>query len=66
MLALFNLLEDGADDEPMLLTSYFREEDDEIFSERSREGSFNVSYLETIKSITKHGLENIFSKYYLF
>lgn len=42
VLTLYDMLEDEADEELLLLTSYFRDEDDEMFSERSREGCFNT------------------------
>jgi len=42
VLTLYGMLEDEADEELLLLASYFRDEDDEMFSERSREGCFNT------------------------
>lgn len=40
-LALYNLIEDDADEELLLLSLYFREESDDIYNERKREGCFN-------------------------
>lgn len=42
VLTLYNILEDEADEELLLLASYFRDENDEIVSERSREGCYNT------------------------
>lgn len=42
LLTLYSILEDEADEELLLLASYFGDEDDEMFSERSREGCFNA------------------------
>ncbi|CAI6370710.1 unnamed protein product [Macrosiphum euphorbiae] len=40
-LALYNLIEDDADEELLLLSLYFIEESDDIYNERKREGCFN-------------------------
>lgn len=42
VLTLYNMLEDEADDELLLLANYFRDEEDEMFIERSREGCYNI------------------------
>lgn len=42
VLTLYNILENKADEELLLLANYFRDEDDKMFSERSREGYFNI------------------------
>lgn len=42
VFTLYNILEDEADEELLLLANYFRNENDEMFSERSREGCFNA------------------------
>lgn len=34
----YNILEDEADEQLLLLANYFRNESDEVFSERSRDG----------------------------
>jgi hypothetical protein len=41
VMSVFNLLEDEADDELLLLAYLFREESDEMYSERNREGCYN-------------------------
>ncbi|KAL4148857.1 hypothetical protein QTP88_003002 [Uroleucon formosanum] len=42
VLTLYNILEDEADEELLLIANCLREEDNEIFTERSREGCFNI------------------------
>lgn len=41
-LTLYNILEDEADEELLLLANYFRDEKNEMFTERSREGCYNI------------------------
>ncbi|KAL5245938.1 hypothetical protein ACI65C_013346 [Semiaphis heraclei] len=41
VMSIYNLLEDEADDELLLLVHLFREESDAMYSERNREGCYN-------------------------
>lgn len=41
VMSVYNLLEDEADDELLLLVHLFREESDAMYSERNREGCYN-------------------------
>jgi hypothetical protein len=38
----YNISKDEADKERLLISNYFRNENNEMFSERNREGSFNT------------------------
>lgn len=42
VMSVYSLLEDEADDELLLLVHLFRDESDEMYSERNREGCFNT------------------------
>jgi len=42
VLTLYNILEDETDEELLLIANCLREEDNEMFTERSREGCFNI------------------------
>lgn len=42
VVMLYNILEDEADEELLLLANHFRNENDEMFSQRSREGCFST------------------------
>jgi len=42
VLTLYNILEDEADEKLLLIANCLREEDKEMFTERSREGCFNI------------------------
>lgn len=42
VLTLYNILEDEVDEELLLLANYFRDEKDEMFTEWSREGCYNI------------------------
>ncbi|VVC42330.1 Hypothetical protein CINCED_3A023569 [Cinara cedri] len=46
VVMLFNILEDEADEKLLLLANHLRNENDEKFSQRSREGRFNQSQEE--------------------